>query len=194
MTLRDTTPNYLIPGDTAKWQRSYTDYPASQGWVATYYLTGPAQRTVTGTASVDAFQFVLSALASSNLPKGTYSYAIKCALSGEVYTAESGLVEMRDNLALANPIQFCETMIGLLETALQTMLLDGEVAQTISVAGRSITLEKMADVEAMRSRYYKELKVLKSGGRPSALIGKSVLVPLGNGALNGGSPIWPFPY
>lgn len=170
MAIRTSTPDFFIAGDTSKWQVSYADYPASQGWSGSFYLTGPASRSLSASPNGDAFDFTLTPVLSSGLTAGTYKYAIKCTSGSEVYTAESDVIEVRDNLAsIATAVMHAEAMVTLIEAAQKAMLADGIAAVSLTIAGRSYTSLSLEQLENMRGYYLNEIAMLKSGG-PSSLI------------------------
>lgn len=183
MTVPLYAPTTIISGDTYKFTRTYGPYPAGDGWQAVYWLVGPSNTTrmISGSASGNDHSFTISAIKTSGLAVGTYEWSVKCSKAGEVYTAESGMVPVTANLStLTERIQFAESMITAIETALQNMLADGLAVTSLSVAGRSYSHMSMKDLQDMRAHYQYELDVLKRGGGINAVVRP---IPLRIGSL-----------
>lgn len=88
-----TEPTTLIAGDTAKWFKSFTDYPATAGWVLAYTLIN-ATGKITFSAAASGADFLVNVAAATTTAwaPGSYSWRSSVSLAGEVYTVETGTI------------------------------------------------------------------------------------------------------
>ena len=113
-------PKVLQAGDTWTWTRSEPDYPASAGWILTYYfaLAGEDPKTVVAAASGDDFQATVAAL-NTTWPSGYYRWTARVALAAEVHTVDSGgLKVIPDPMTATDRRSYEEKVVAILEPAL----------------------------------------------------------------------------
>jgi hypothetical protein len=85
------------------------------------------------------------------------------------FTVEQGVITVQPNYAIqASKEALCNRMITLIEKALVNQLSTGEAAESISIAGRSISLMNRADLLKERSFWDSERRALVN-----ARLGKS---------------------
>ena len=156
-------PREIIAGDSYSLLLAYSDYPASAGWSITLYLNGPVSIQLTGSASSDSYAITIPTTKTGLLTVGTYAYSIAVSnSSGEKHTVESGFLAVSDNLAgKANTILQAERILNAINCAIEGRITDD--VQTLSIAGRSISLIPVTDLMTYRAMYTKELAVLKGG-------------------------------
>ena len=165
-------PQRMIAGDSVSFVRSYSDYPGSDGWLATLYLVGAGKLT-TGAVpdSVDDYRFTLTSAQTILLPEGTYSAQVKVISSTETHTVEECLVTVRASLSVsATKIQHAEKMVTYIEAALEKRLSSEWAIDAQAISGRSLTLMKVNDLTALHAHYLRQLAVLKGRGRASRVI------------------------
>lgn len=103
MTTPTTEPASLVAGDTATWQKTLSDYPASAGWVLKYRLLNAAGKVdLTATASGDDHLISASAATTAGWAAGTYDWLAWVEKAGERYTIGQGRIEITANLAALN--------------------------------------------------------------------------------------------
>lgn len=86
-------PAEITPGDTVKWLRSLSDYPASSGWALTYELVNAANRiTISAAASGADHLVTIAAATSANYVAGSYAWRARVTKTDEVYTVGSGRI------------------------------------------------------------------------------------------------------
>ena len=83
-------PAAFIAGDTVIWTQSFSEYPATAGWVVTWFFKGPSTFNIVSTASGADHLATLTAAASAALTPGDYTYTARAVLSGAKYSAASG--------------------------------------------------------------------------------------------------------
>lgn len=89
-------PKKVTAGDTWSWTRTEPRFPASAGWVLTYYLAAGAEppKVVACTALGDAHALVLSAAATGSWNPGAYHWTARVVLGEEVETLDQGLLHV----------------------------------------------------------------------------------------------------
>lgn len=159
----------FIAGDTVRFTQYYTDYPSTD-YTSVLYLTGPTNLAVSGAISTpstdpnyteDGFLYTISATQGQYLKGGIYNYAVRMNSASMAFTVESGVVNVQSNYALqASKEALCNRMIELIEKALVNQLSSGEAAESISIAGRSISMMNRADLLKERSFWDMERRAL----------------------------------
>lgn len=161
----------FVAGDSIKFTQQYHDYPSSQYTTSSLYFTGPSTLTVTGVASTaqnnpdnhqdDAFLFSLSANNTAYVKGGLYNFTVRVSDGTDTVTAETGTINIYANPATALPKEaVCVRMIELIEKALLNQLSTGEAAESISIAGRSISMMNRRELLIERAFWNKERQML----------------------------------
>jgi hypothetical protein len=153
-------PATLTAGDTAKWQKSLPDYPASAGWVLSYVLvkTG-AQITFSATASGDDHLVNVATATTAAWSVGRYQYQAFVSKSGERFTASAGQIEVRPNFSAAT------TGIDARSHARKTLeaveaVLEGRASQAqqeYQIGDRQLKYTPLGDLLKLRSLYRAEV-------------------------------------
>ena len=147
-------PAEIRAGDTAKWQRSFADYPAIDGWVLTYTMLGLGGAfNFVGVANADAFDVTVSAATTGTWPAGVYALTESVSLAGERYTLSSKNIRILDNLvgAVAGDTRsHCQKMLDNIEAWLESK---APTAALVEIAGRKIQNYALTDLLALRDRY-----------------------------------------
>lgn len=150
-----TEPDVLIAGDTWRWTKTFADYPTSEGWALTYYITGPVSiPAVTASVVDNQFSVTVTATTTTPLPPGTYRYVARASLSGAVHTAGEGVFLVKPNLAVAKDgetLTHEERSIPLLEAALERRIKAD--LQAYSLSSRSATKEEMQTYRRLLNQY-----------------------------------------
>jgi len=96
-------PESLVAGDTWKWERSLSDYLASDSWVLAYYLrkSGSSAITVTSSANVDAHLVTVAAATTAAYTPGTWDFRGYVTKSTERFEVFNGVLEIETNPATA---------------------------------------------------------------------------------------------
>lgn len=159
MTPLTTLPNAFFSGDSLLWTKSFPDFPASAGWVVTWYFSGPAPFNVVAAASGDAHAATLSAAASAALTAGDYTYVARAVLSGAKYTAETGSIRVvRDPASSSAPAAFTAWQNALISYR----ALAAKKVSNASLNGQTYTFktlgEMLAAVRALEAEWKREQK------------------------------------
>jgi hypothetical protein len=159
----------IIAGDSVRYVKSFAGFTSDTS-TAVFTLNGSTIVTATATASVptdvdyspNGFVFVLTAVQTQYLKGGLYSYNIRVTEGQTVTTVESHSVTVQDNPAYTpNREAVCTRMIDLINKALLNQLSTGEAAQSIAIAGRSISLMSRQELIRERSFWERERRALQ---------------------------------
>lgn len=150
----------FIAGDTVRFTQHYTDYPSSD-YTSVLYFNGPTNLAVSGAISTpstdsnyvkDGFLYTVTATQGQYLKAGIYDYAIRMNSGSMAFTVEKGVINVQANYAIqASKEALCSRMIELIEKALVNQLSAGEAAESISIAGRSISMMNRKDLLTERA-------------------------------------------
>lgn len=151
-------PAELRAGDTGKWQRSFSDYPATAGWVLAYTIAGTGGVfTVTATASGDNFLATIAAATSAAFPAGSYQITEYVTKGLERFTLNTQPLRILANLVGASPSDtrsHARKMLDAIEAWLESK---APTAASVEIAGRKISNYPLADLMALRSKYQFEV-------------------------------------
>lgn len=174
-----TEPASLIAGDTATWQISHPDYPASAGWVMVYTLVNGAESiTFSSTANGDAHLIHVAATVTRGWEPGAYHWRCRATLAGDVFTIRSGTTRVQ----VAFEDVDASTDTTLLQSHARKMLAAIEAylenpanlsAAKYEIAGRSLERYKRADLIVERSRYLAEVAREDNAARIRAGLGSN---------------------
>ena len=162
-------PETLVAGDTWKWERSLSDYPASDSWSLTYYLrkSGSSAITITSSANVDAHLVTVAAATTASYTPGTWDFRGYVTKSGERYEVFNGILEVETNPATAassyDPRTHAEKVIDAIEAVLESRAT--KEILNFSVEANSLSSIPHADLLALRSRYRIEVEREKAAER-----------------------------
>ncbi len=133
-----TAPSQLIAGDTATWQISLSDYPASAGWTLTYNLvrrTGGVLILITTTASgADHLVNVAAADTALYLP-GDYDCQAYVTKTTERYQVWSGKLSIFQNFATADGGLDTRTTARKIFDQLEAAILKISTTQALGASG-----------------------------------------------------------
>jgi hypothetical protein len=158
----------IIAGDSIRYVQKYVDYTPTI-FSASLFINASTTISVQGIPSVssdsdymqDAFVFYVAANQTQVLSGGLYSYTVRVNDAVTTKTVESNNITIAPNPAFVkNREQICTRMIDLIEKAMINQLSTGEAAESISIAGRSISLMSRAELLSERSFWDRERKAL----------------------------------
>lgn len=151
-------PTSLIAGDTAKWLKTLTDYPASAGWTLAYtFINATSKITTTATASGDDHLVNVLASTTASWSKGTYAWRATVSKAGEVYTLASGTMDVQaafSGLTLDNRSHARKALDNI-----EAYLADAGnlAAQSYEIAGRKLARIPRAELLKERDRLRAEV-------------------------------------
>lgn len=152
----------FVAGDSVQYTLSYSDYPSSDYTSSVLYLNGPSIISINGIpTSSNAHFFNLAASGSAYLKSGLYTFTVRVSSGSITQTAETGTITVYQNPATAvSKEAICVRMLDLIEKALLNQLTSGEAAESISIAGRSISMMSRRELLIERAFWNKERQML----------------------------------
>lgn len=152
MAIKTHVPESITAGDTAKWQISLADYPASVGWSLTYTLLNTAGKiTITSSASGADHLINVAAATTANYTAGVYDYTATVSDGTDRHTVATGRMEVKPDPTQQTTYDGRSQARQILES-LQTAYQDyvttnkqGHIA-SYSIAGRSMSFRSTAEL------------------------------------------------
>lgn len=172
MDIPSSEPQVIRSGNTVKWRKTLSDFPANDGWALTYILTlqSDYSKRLSKAAVQDGADFVttLSAAETAALSAGTYNLFGAVSKSGERYDVFAGTLELKlDPAALLTGDHRSDTKrkLDAIEAAIEGKATVDQLS--LSINGRSITRYSLAEMLTLRDRlkadYQKELQAEQFG-------------------------------
>lgn len=152
-----TEPSTLIAGDTAKWLKPLPDYLASAGWVLTYTLVNVTNR-ITFNATASGADHLVNVAASTTVgwAAGTYAWRAAVALSGEVYTVDSGNITIQPTFGAASDTRSsARKALKAINDYIENP--NNLQAAEYTIAGRSLLRHNLSTLMEMRSQLIVEV-------------------------------------
>lgn len=159
-------PTKLVAGDTSKWERSFADYPASDGWVLAYAFRGIGKFDVTATADGDKYAITLPAATTAAIDEGLYEWTASVTKAAERYTLCSGSLILAPNLAAvtdASRQSHVERMVPLLEAQIETLMTSP--IESYSIEQQQTVRRNLAELTKVLSIYRSKLVRKRRRGR-----------------------------
>lgn len=163
--LTNTEAIEIAAGDTVKWSKVFSRYPASAGWALSYSLRN-AQQSIEISGSVitpngDAFDVLIPATDTAPWVDGYYDYqAYVTNVSGERYTVEVGRIRVLQNLAVLQNVDnrtHNQKMLDAITAVLENRA-TGDVDE-YSIDNVHLKKIPVKDLEAWRARYAYRVRV-----------------------------------
>jgi hypothetical protein len=114
-------PLRVTAGDTWTWVRALADYPASAGWVLTYYLSlaAAAPKVITCTAQGDDHLAAVDATSSAAWAAGDYHWIARAVKGAEAHSVATGTLRvLPDPTATVDRRSWEEKILAVLEPAI----------------------------------------------------------------------------
>lgn len=156
-TIPTQPPESFTAGETVKWTHTFSDFPASDSWTCAYKFDGPAQFSVSTTASGAAFAVSIAASTTDDYTPGDYTWVALASKAGETYVAASGSMRILRNPA-SGTVSAAYTAWQNALTAYQE-LAAGKVANG-TINGKTFTAHSLTEmrraVEQLKADYLRE--------------------------------------
>lgn len=159
-------PTEVVAGTAVDYTRSFTDYPANQGWSCVLYIAGASLLSITASASGASFVFAISNTQSAALAAGAYQWKEITTKTGKSYVAAEGTLLVSANIltARAGDLQsYAEKTLAVIEAALSGRLTAD--MQSYVILGRSVLKIPVLELQTLRSVYQAELWQERNGDR-----------------------------
>ena len=156
-------PTEAVAGDTWIWQKSFQDYPISEGWALSYKFRGLASiDSVSGWFANDGVTWTVTVPATStSVAAGRLEWwAIVTgsgAYAGQVYTADHGYLTVTPDPRPATPgaLQtYNEKMLAVIQLEIQARITGvGSGHESYQISGRALTKIPIEELEKLRGKY-----------------------------------------
>lgn len=155
-TIPSSEPTELTAGDSWQWDRTYSDYPSSDGWTLKYALTGahPTVIPLTAAPSADGASFEIRVLpaATKDYTPGRYDLIGYVTDGADRHQVYSGPLFVHPDPAAASPeLSFAERMLTELETKIADRLAADISSYTLEQ--QEVQREELARLQAQRNSY-----------------------------------------
>jgi len=161
-------PKEIQAGDTLVFTKSLGDYPASNGWTLTYYLSSADNfYSFSASAVENDFSIEVAATSTGLWVAGDYKYLARVVLAGAVYVVATGMVTiLADFTAAADLRSHSKIMIDAIEEVLEGRIPDD--VERYSIAGRTIDMIPIPELMQLQSHYKMQYKKELSAQRQAA--------------------------
>lgn len=158
-------PTKLYAGDTQSWTRVDADYPATDGWILTYFFAlGPNEPTpVAAVASGADYLLTLTPTITSSWTPGICHWLAQVALNGEVHTVDEGAFDMLPNPTGAyDRRSHAEKCLAAITAVIEGQMADPIVEYEIDgVKAKKLPHDQLV---ALRAKYLSIVRRQKGGG------------------------------
>ncbi|MDP9990399.1 hypothetical protein J2W28_000218 [Variovorax boronicumulans] len=163
----NTEPISIIPGDTVKWARRFSDYPPSAGWALSYELLNAMHRyEIHASADGDSFRVVVAAQTTQAYAPGSYDWRARVTNADEVYTVATGRLTIAPSFGAAGDVRsHARRTLDAIEAVLEGRATSATAEYEIN--GRRLKYIPLNELHEMRTRYQREVAAEegKSGTR-----------------------------
>lgn len=169
-------PTQLHAGDSIAWERDVPAYPAAAGWSLRYVLSGPARHVLEALATAP-YRIELAAADTASWAPGLYRWVALAINGTQRLTVDSGTLEVAANLETAEPSDarsHAQRMLALIEAALEKRIPKDQ--QSYEIDGMRLDRIPIERLDALRSKYLRELQRAKNSRRPT---GRRIVYVLG---------------
>lgn len=178
MAIPEKVPAELVVGDTWRWVRSWTDYPAGT-WTVTFHFDSPhgtfsQQATQSGTAH----SVTIAASTTVAFKPGRYRWVARAVGGGITETIESGWLEVLANVAAGAKQDHRSSARRALDAVQATI--EGRATsdqQAMSIAGRSISRMSYPELRQMQTDLQAQVRTEEQGS--AAGLGRNIRVRFG---------------
>lgn len=144
-------------GETVAYRRFVDDFPASDGWMYSLYLTG-ALTVLAKTGTADGDTFLVTIDPTDVLPPGNYQYLERVTKAGEAHNVGDGVVSVRLDLATAAAgacVSHAERVLAIIEAQIEGKLSDD--LASYSIGGRIVSKIPIDELKKLRAQYRAEV-------------------------------------
>lgn len=147
-------PLEIVAGDTVKWTKSLSDYPASESWVLTYYIKGNGiNASAAATADGDDHAVTIAAATTAAWASGDCWMDGYVAKSGERYKVYSAKLVVKPDLSAEDGTfdgrSDAKIMLDAVETAIKALNFSDK---SYTLGDRTVTRRDLPELLQTRDR------------------------------------------
>lgn len=176
-------PANITAGDSIAWTKTFSDFPASDGWTLSYALTKSDNQIVfESTPDGNDHLIDLAATTTAIWTSGEYAYQAYCTKAAERYQVDQGLVSVLPNLAAQSTgydaLPYCFTVRDAIVAVLEQRATESQTS--IAVGGRQISEMSHDELQTALARaelgctIYKR-RIRREQGKPTGAKVKTAL-------------------
>ena len=172
-----TEPLELTQGDTVQWQKTFTDYPASE-WTVSYNIRGASSLDVTAAQASNgtSHSVTLSSTQTADLKEGNYWWQAVAVHNGtsERRTISTGDFVVKPDLATLpegyDGRSHVKKTLDALEAVIEKRATTDQ--QSYSISGRSLSRMDIEELLTWRGKYqgFYQMELKKAGKGKSGII------------------------
>lgn len=168
-TVPTSEPSVIVAGQTLKWEKSLSEYPASDGWTLTYEFRGAGSFTVTATTSSDGadYDIEVAKATTDSYPAGDYWWDAYVDDGTERWKVASGRAQVVEDLADVNAPHDGRSFAAQMVDALEATML-GKASQdqmSMKVGDRELGRMSWQQLLQARAQFRAELAQEKAAER-----------------------------
>ena len=157
---QDYEPEKITAGVTWKWNKTLSDYPASE-WSLSYYLrrNGATLTSVTASADGDTFKLNVAAGVTALFTPDDYDIIGIVTKGSEKFVVYDGILKVLSNPASSSaydPRSHARRVLDLIEAAMEGRIPNGMESYTIG--GRSINKIPLKELRELYDRYKQDVE------------------------------------
>ena len=157
---QDYEPEKITAGVTWKWNKTLSDYPASE-WSLSYYLrrNGATLTSVTASADGDTFKLNVAAGVTALFTPDDYDIIGIVTKGSEKFVVYDGILKVLSNPASSSaydPRSHARRVLDLIEAAMEGRIPNGMESYTIG--GRSINKIPLKELRELYERYKQDVE------------------------------------
>jgi hypothetical protein len=151
-------PAVFNAGDTLRFDRTLSNYPASAGWTLRYTLINATSKiTFNAAAAGDVHAVTVAATTTAVWAPGNYDWRARVDKAGEVYTVGEGRIVIRNafSTATADARTHARRTLDAIES-----VIEGRASSAVAeyqIAGRQLKNIPIAELLTLRDRYRAEV-------------------------------------
>lgn len=167
-------PQTIIAGDTAQWEISVADYPATDGWTLVYTLINKTSK-ITFNATAQGADYLVNLLPSTTAGYGAGAYSFQAAVekTGARHTVRTGDITIKPSFAgqtTYDARSHARKVLDAIEAVIENRATKDQAEYAIG--DRSLKRIPHADLYKLRSQYkalvaQEEMLDNRESGRPS---------------------------
>lgn len=163
-------PLEIYAGERWWWKRSFTDYPASAGWVLTYYFVHPTitKVTIAASADTDDYEVDVAPATTAAYTAGDYNWVAFIEKSLEKYKVDEGTLTILADISAAGVTTLDDRSHAVKTLAYIETAIEGNATkdiQSYSIEGRSISRYSKDELMALHKRYKRLVNLEKKKER-----------------------------
>lgn len=162
-------PISFIAGNTVKWTKSFSDFPASE-WTLSYALVKDGKQiTFNAVADGDDFSITITAIDSAGYDPGVYAYQATVAKGDDKHTFTPGKIEIKPGFAAQTTGYDARSDLEILRDEILALLTDKKDRSSYSISGRSLTSYSHDELWSFYNKLNAKIyaKERRAGRRPS---------------------------